>query len=71
MRDQTVRNRVQPTGLRSRRPVQTPRHDTRELGLALKRANRHWQLRYQHKVLFGEVSKLNLSVNDGQARDWS
>lgn len=68
--DQTVRNRLRESGLRSRRPVQVPRltlrHKRNRMQFA--RAHRRWQLQNWRRVLFSDESKFTLFGNDGRAR---
>lgn len=68
--DQTVRNRLRESGLRSRRPVQVPRLTARHKRERMQFAwtHRRWQLRHWRKVLFSDESKFTLFGNDGRAR---
>ena len=70
--DQTVRNRLHRSLLRSRRPfvgvILTPRHRAARLDFA--REHRDWQVRHWRPVLFSDESRFNLDGFDGRVRVW-
>ena len=70
--DQTVRNRLHRSHLRSRRPfvgvILTPRHRAARLDFA--REHRDWQVHHWRSVLFSDESRFTLNGCDGRVRVW-
>ena len=68
--DQTVRNRLRQSGLRSRRPLKgmelNRRHRIARLQWA--RVRLRWRRNTLQNILFSDESKFNLKLSDGRVR---
>ncbi len=70
--DQTIRNILHESGLRTRHPLVGPVLTARHCGARLAFANKHqnWQVHYWRPVLFSDESRFTLSTCNRRERVW-